>query len=90
MTEATADKAPETPALTPLADICKELGIKPVAARIKLRKKFSASKEKGFRWAFSAEQVEEVRTILLTKGKEKAAPEKDGEDEGGEDGDGEE
>jgi hypothetical protein len=84
--EGQEDSAPadQGPKLTALSEICAELGIKPQAARIKLRKKFAAGKAEGFRWTFTDEQVAEVKDILTAKGKAKADPEDEGEDEAGE------
>ena len=65
-----------------LADICKELSIKPQAARVKLRKKLAAAKGAGFRWAFTEDQVDEVKAILTVKAEKKAEDgDKDGEDD---------
>lgn len=53
-----------------LAEICKELGIKPQAARVKLRKKMADSKGEGFRWVFPIEQKDEIVELLTPKAKE--------------------
>jgi len=47
-----------------LADICKEMDIKPQSARIKLRKKLPAAKGEGFRWSFPIEQKDEIVALL--------------------------
>lgn len=76
-------EAQTTEAVTiPLADICKELGIKPQSARIKLRKKLAAAKGEGFRWEFTEDKVDEVKTILTAKTERKGKAEGEGEGEG--------
>ena len=47
-----------------LAEICKELDMKPQSARVKLRKKLPEAKGDGFRWAFPIEQKEEIIALL--------------------------
>lgn len=49
-----------------LKQICEELGIKPAAARRKLRGKLGKA-EGDFRWEFTPEQAEEVKEILAVK-----------------------
>ena len=62
------EKAVETEAVEvttiSLADICKEMDIKPQSARIKLRKKLPAAKGEGFRWSFPIEQKDEIVALL--------------------------
>lgn len=66
-----------------LKDICAELGIKPAAARRKLRSKLEKSAG-DFRWEFVPEQVDEIKALLTAKAE---APAEGGEGgEGGEDG----
>ena len=75
----------EAVALIPLADICKELGIKPSAARIKLRKKLgNENKGEGFRWSFTEEQKANVVATLTAKPAAKEAEEVEAQAEEGE------
>jgi hypothetical protein len=64
-----------------LADICKEMGIKPQGARVKLRKKLANAKGDGFRWVFPIEQKDEIVALLTPKAK---AEGDEGEGEGDE------
>lgn len=48
-----------------LAEICKEMGIKPQGARVKLRKKLAQEeKGEGFRWVFPIERKDEIIALL--------------------------
>lgn len=77
MTEQT--QAPEVTTVS-LADICKELGIKPQGARVKLRKKMKEAKGEGFRWTFPIEQKDEIVTLLTAKAEKKEKVEGEGEE----------
>ena len=77
MTEAAETEVVET---ISLADICKELGIKPQGARVKLRRKMKEAKGEGFRWTFPIEQKDEIVALLTAKAERKAKEE--GDDEG--------
>lgn len=81
-----AEAEAEAPATISLADICKELGIKPQGARVKLRKKLAGAKGDGFRWAFPVEQKDEIVALLTPKAKAEAsdADEEKNEEEGAE------
>ena len=63
-----------------LSEICKELGIKPQAARVKLRRKLADAKGEGFRWVFPIERKEEIVTLLTPNSNSRA--EKEDEVEG--------
>lgn len=52
-----------------LAEICKEMGIKPQGARVKLRKKLADAKGEGFRWVFPIERKEEIVALLTPAAK---------------------
>ena len=65
-----------------LADICKELDIKPQGARVKLRRKMKEAKGEGFRWTCPIEQKDEIIALLTAKPERKAKEES--EDEGDE------
>ena len=57
-----------------LAEICKEMGIKPQGARVKLRKKLGTeSKGEGFRWVFPIERKDEIVALLTPAAKAEAA-----------------
>ena len=60
-----------------LAEICKELNIKPQAARVKLRNKMAGAKGEGFRWTFPIEQKDEIVALLTPKAKEEKATEEE-------------
>ena len=66
-----------------LSEICKELGIKPQSARVKLRRKLADAKGDGFRWVFPIERKEEIVTLLTP------SPRAEKEDEAESDGDNE-
>lgn len=59
-----------------LAEICKEMGIKPQGARVKLRKKLAAEeKGEGFRWVFPIERKDEIIALLTPAEKDEVDPE---------------
>ena len=59
-----------------LAEICKEMGIKPQGARVKLRKKLAAEeKGEGFRWVFPIERKDEIIALLTPAEKAEVDPE---------------
>ena len=62
--ENAAATEPVAPTTVTLSEICKEMGIKPQSARIKLRKKLAGSKEPGFRWTFPVDQKAEIVALL--------------------------
>ena len=64
-----------------LSEICKELGIKPQAARVKLRRKLADAKGEGFRWVFPIERKEEIVTLLTTSPRARKEDEVEGDDE---------
>ena len=84
-TENTENQAAEVTKIS-LADICKEMGIKPQSARVKLRKKLAGAKGEGFRWEFDLDRKAEIVALLTPAPK---AETKAGEDEGDGDGEGE-
>ena len=63
--ETTTPAAPTEPVIT-LAEICKELNIKPQAARVKLRRQLGEgrTKEVGFRWVFPLADKDKVIEML--------------------------
>lgn len=63
-----------------LAEIAKELNIKPQSARVKLRKKLPGAKGDGFRWVFPIEEKAAIVELLTAKAERKAKEE--AEDEG--------
>lgn len=66
----------EAPATITLAEICKEMGIKPQGARVKLRKKLAGEdKGEGFRWVFPLERKDEIVALLTPKAKEEVESE---------------
>ena len=70
--EAAVEKAPDT---ITLAEICKELNIKPQGARVKLRSKMAQeAKEPGFRWVFPISDKAKVVALLTEKAVKAAAP----------------
>ena len=76
-----AEAAVNTNEIT-LSEICKELGIKPQAARVKLRRKLADAKGEGFRWVFPIERKEEIVTLLTTTARaKKEEAEAEGDDE---------
>ena len=81
--ENTENQAAEVTKIS-LADICKELGIKPQSARVKLRKKLAGAKGEGFRWEFDLDRKAEIVALLTPapKAETKAGEDEDGEGEG--------
>ena len=71
-TEANVDQTTAAPASAPasepvvtLAEICKELGIKPQSARVKLRRLLPKAKsEPGFRWVFPLADKQKIIDLL--------------------------
>ena len=63
--ETTTPAAPTEPVIT-LAEICKELNIKPQSARVKLRRQLGEgrTKEVGFRWVFPLADKDKVIEML--------------------------
>ena len=86
--ENAAATEPVAPTTVTLSEICKEMGIKPQSARIKLRKKLAGSKEPGFRWTFPVDQKAEI-VALLTPAPKAAKAEKEADAGEGEAGEGE-
>ena len=66
-----ADNQVNTNEIT-LAEICKEMGIKPQGARVKLRKKLADAKGEGFRWVFPIERKDEIVALLTPAPKAEA------------------
>ncbi len=69
----------ETLDMISLKQICEELGIKPAAARRKLRSKLEKSAG-DFRWEFTEEQAEEVKALLTAKSEGAAEGQEEGDD----------
>ena len=65
VTENTVSTALADPVIT-LAEICKEIGIKPQSARVKLRRQLGEgrTKEVGFRWVFPLADKDKVIEML--------------------------
>ena len=74
-------EAPDNTTEITLSEICKELGIKPQAARVKLRRKLAATKGDGFRWVFPIELKEEIVTLLTASSRVKKEAEAEGDNE---------
>ena len=72
---ANAEATPAPVTTVTLSEICKEMGIKPQSARIKLRKKLTGSKEPGFRWTFPVEKKDEIVALLTPAPKAEAKAE---------------
>ena len=64
-TTKTTAAAPATESIVTLAEICKELNIKPQSARVKLRRLLPKAKsEPGFRWVFPLADKQKIIDLL--------------------------